>query len=119
MLILIAPIIAEVIFGAVRCGAAILLAIAGGIRMATLGRKWTTEATYALIAGALPTSWLLGFLIAAVSGGNPVVNVAGHLLRGIVMFVSLRRLHLRMRERESESQHPSKSEVAVGSTLRA
>ena len=33
-------------------------------------RAWGDEQTYALVSGALPTSWLLGFVIAAVSGGN-------------------------------------------------
>src|SRR5262245_20182272 len=80
------------------CGAAILLGIVGSIRIVIRGRAWTAEATYALVAGALPTSWLLGFLIAAVSGGNPVVNVAGHAVFGMLMFVSLRRLHLRIRD---------------------
>src|SRR5262249_5274098 len=89
------------------CGAAILVAIAGAIRIATVGREWTAEATYALVAGAMPTSWLLGFVIAAISGGNPVVNVAGHVVFGILMFAGLRRLHLRTRGRNSEVAAPA------------
>jgi hypothetical protein len=46
----------------------------------------------ALVTGALPTSWLLGFLICAVSGGNVVVNLAGHTLFGALMFLGLHRL---------------------------
>jgi hypothetical protein len=76
------------------------LLIASGIvwslRHSTAGRPLTRESTYALVAGALPTSWLLGFLIAAVSGGNPVVNLAGQVLFGVVMFWGLRRLRRRV-----------------------
>jgi hypothetical protein len=57
------------------------------------------EEIYALVAGALPSSWLLGFLIAAVSGGNPALNLAGQAVFGAVMFIGLRRLHLRIRAR--------------------
>jgi hypothetical protein len=84
-----------------------LLAFAGGFLIAG-GIVWslwyctagygplTRESTYALVAGALPTSWLLGFLIAAVSGGNPAVNLAGQVLFGVVMFWGLRRLRRRV-----------------------
>jgi hypothetical protein len=60
--------------------------------------SWTPEHTYAVVAGALPTSWLLGFLIAAVSGGSVVLNLAGHALFGILMFVALHALHRRIRQ---------------------
>jgi len=46
----------------------------------------------AIVSGALPTSWLLGFLIAAVSGGNPMLNLAGQALFGAVMFAGLARV---------------------------
>jgi hypothetical protein len=58
---------------------------------------WTQEQTYALVAGALPTSWLLGFLIAASSGGAIVLNLAGHAAFGVAMFIGLRVLHRRLR----------------------
>jgi hypothetical protein len=82
---------------AFACG----LLIAGGIAWSIWhftagGRPLTCESTYALVAGALPTSWLLGFLIAAVSGGNPAVNLAGQVLLGVVMFWGLRRLRRRI-----------------------
>jgi hypothetical protein len=60
------------------------------------GRAWTTESTYALVAGALPTCWLMGFLVAAISGGNPIVNLAGQVIFGAVMFSGLRRLRRRV-----------------------
>jgi hypothetical protein len=59
----------------------------------------SSEEIYALVAGALPASWILGFVIAAVSGGNPAVNLAGQVAFGAVMFIGLRRLHLRIRAR--------------------
>jgi hypothetical protein len=59
-------------------------------RVAPPRRPWSAESTYALVAGALPTCWLLGFLIAAVSGGNPAVNLAGHVVFGVLMFLGLR-----------------------------
>jgi hypothetical protein len=55
-------------------------------------RGWGPAQTYALISGALPTSWLLGILIAAVSDGSPVINLGGHLLFGVLLMVSLRHL---------------------------
>jgi hypothetical protein len=58
---------------------------------------WTPERTYALVAGALPTSWLLGFVIVVAGGGNVVVDLLGHLAFGILMLVGLRALHRRMR----------------------
>ena len=64
------------------------------------------EEIYALVAGALPSSWLLGFLIAAVSGGNPALNLAGQAVLGAVMFMGLRRLHLRIRARSHASTLP-------------
>jgi hypothetical protein len=64
-------------------------------------REWSVESTYSLVAGALPTCWLLGFLIAAVSGGNPVVNLAGHVVFGGLMFLGLRVVRKRPAEAES------------------
>jgi hypothetical protein len=64
------------------------------------GRVWTRECTRALIGGALATSWLLGFLIAAVSGGNPIVNLAGQVLWGPVLLLGLRALQKRVRSHE-------------------
>lgn len=77
---------------AFACGLLIAGGIVWSIRRTAGGRPLTRESTYALVAGALPTSWLLGFLIAAVSGGNPAVNLAGQVLFGVVMFWGLRRL---------------------------
>lgn len=78
-------------------GAIIAAAIVGVVaRVASPRREWTSASTYAPLAGALPTSWLLGFLIAAVSGGNPVVNVAGHVVFGVLMFLGLRGLRKRL-----------------------
>jgi hypothetical protein len=80
------------------CGLLIAGGIAWSIWQGTAGGgPLTRESTYALVAGALPTSWLLGFLIAAVSGGNPAVNLAGQVLFGVVMFWGLRRLRHRVR----------------------
>ena len=56
--------------------------------------------TYALVSGALPTSWLLGFVVAAVSGGNVVINLIGHVLFGALLFRSLARLGARVRRQE-------------------
>jgi hypothetical protein len=56
---------------------------------------WTSESTYALVSGALPTCWLFGFLVAAVSGGNPIVNLVGQLLFGGLMFLGLRIVRVR------------------------
>ncbi len=58
---------------------------------------WTPEHTYALVAGALPTSWLLGFLIAAVSGGSIILNLIGQVIFGFAMFLGLRRLRDKIR----------------------
>jgi hypothetical protein len=65
-------------------------------RMVSPRRPWNVGSTYALVAGALPTCWLLGFLIAAVSGGNPVVNLAGHVVFGVLMFLGLRAVRRRL-----------------------
>jgi hypothetical protein len=83
---------------ALACGAAIAAAISVAIWFAAspLSRR-SPEEIYAIVAGALPSSWLIGFLIAAVSGGNPVVNLAGQVVFGAIMFAGLRRLHLRLR----------------------
>ena len=67
------------------------------IRGSSPAKTWNPEHTYALVAGALPTSWLLGFLIAASSGGAVVLNLAGHALFGVAMFAGLRALHRRVR----------------------
>ncbi len=66
----------------------------------------TSESTYALVSGALPTCWLLGFLIAAVSGGNPLVNLVGHVLFGVLMFLGLRTVRRRAALAPAASQHP-------------
>jgi hypothetical protein len=66
-------------------------------------RAWTRESTYALVAGALPTCWLIGFLIAAVSGGSPVVNLAGQVIFGALMFAGLRAVHRVIRGAAVES----------------
>jgi hypothetical protein len=76
---------------ALLIGFAIATVIVWAIARATPPRRgWSAGATYSLVAGALPTCWMLGFLIAAVSGGNPVVNLAGHLIFGALMFLGLR-----------------------------
>jgi hypothetical protein len=81
---------------ALACGAAIALAIALAMRSLAPPRGLRSAAdTYAIVAGALPTCWLMGFLIAAVSGGNPVVKLAGHAVFGGLMFAGLRRLRRR------------------------
>jgi hypothetical protein len=64
-------------------------------RWAPRRHSWTSGSTYALVSGALPTCWLLGFLIAAVSGGNPLVNLVGHVLFGGLMFLGLRTVRAR------------------------
>jgi hypothetical protein len=80
-------------FGA---GAAIAAAILWTLaRLSPPNRGWTPASTLALVSGALPTSWLLGFLIAAVSGGNPVVNLAGQVMFGALMFAGLASLRRR------------------------
>jgi len=82
---------------ALAIGVLILVAIVWIMaRVASPRRSWSAESTYALVAGALPTCWLLGFLIAAVSGGNPAVNLAGHVVFGGLMFLGLRAVHRRL-----------------------
>jgi len=82
---------------ALGTGLVIAAAIVGLIARVTSPRRpWSPESTYALVSGALPTCWLLGFLIAAVSGGNPVVNLAGHVVFGVVMFLGLRVVRRRL-----------------------
>ncbi len=82
---------------ALAIGVLILVAIVWIVaRVASPRRPWSDESTYALVAGALPTCWLLGFLIAAVSGGNPVVNLAGHVVFGVLMFLGLRVVRRRL-----------------------
>ncbi len=82
------------------CGAAIALAIVWAIWSAAApGVERSPEEIYALVAGALPSCWLIGFLIAAISGGNPVLNLAGQAVFGAVMFAGLRRLHVRIVQR--------------------
>jgi hypothetical protein len=61
------------------------------------------EQWHALISGALTSSWLMGFLISAVSGGPPVVNLVGHVLVGGVMFAVLGRLRRRLTQRHRRS----------------
>jgi hypothetical protein len=65
-----------------------------------VGRRWTLDHTYALVARALLTSWLIGCLIAAVSGFFPPLDLAGHLVFGVVLFVGLRKLHRRIDARQ-------------------
>jgi len=65
-------------------------------RVAAPRRAWGDVQTYALVSGALPTSWLLGFVIAAVSGGSVVVNLIGQALFGVVLFGGLARLRARV-----------------------
>ena len=82
---------------ALGSGVVILVAIVWLVaRVASPRRPWSAQSTYALVAGALPTCWLLGFLIAAVSGGNPVVNLAGHVVFGVLMFLGLRAVRRRL-----------------------
>jgi hypothetical protein len=84
---------------ALAIGVLILAAIVWIVaRVASPRRPWSADSTYALVAGALPTCWLLGFLIAAVSGGNPVVNLAGHVVFGVLMFLGLRAVRRRLTE---------------------
>jgi hypothetical protein len=85
---------------ALLSGSAIAVAVIAAIWFAASpASRRSSEEIYALVAGALPASWLLGFVIAAVSGGNPAVNLAGQVAFGAVMFTGLRRLHLRIRAR--------------------
>ena len=82
---------------ALAIGVLLLVAIVWIVaRVAPPRRPWSAGSTYALVAGALPTCWLLGFLIAAVSGGNPVVNLAGHVIFGVLMFLGLRVVRRRL-----------------------
>jgi len=67
-------------------------------------RAWGDAQTYALVSGALPTSWLLGFLIAAVSGGNVVLDLIGQVLFGVLLFRGLSRLGARVRGAEAHSR---------------
>src|SRR5205085_9226803 len=74
-------------------GTVIAAAITLVIRRLAPSRGLRTSAeTYAIVAGALPTCWLMGFVIAAVSGGSPLVNLAVHLSLGALMFAGLRAL---------------------------
>jgi hypothetical protein len=77
-------------------------------RIASPRRAWGDAQSYALVSGALPTSWLLGFLIAAVSGGNIVINLIGQALFGVVLFRSLSRLGARVRRRSTPQLQPSR-----------
>jgi hypothetical protein len=67
---------------------------------------WTESHTCALVAGALPTSWLLGFLVAAAGGGSLVVDLAGHVLFGVAMFVGLRVLRRQVQHRTPSLEPP-------------
>ena len=77
---------------------AVIAATAVWVAVAPTAER-SSEEIYALIAGALPSSWLLGFVISAVSGGSPVLNLAGQAVFGVVMFAGLRRLHVRIKSR--------------------
>jgi hypothetical protein len=82
---------------ALATGFVIAVAIVWSVALLTPPRRaWSGQSTYSLVAGALPTCWLLGFLIAAVSGGNPVVNLAGHVVFGVLMFLGLRIVRRRL-----------------------
>ncbi len=72
-------------------------------RLSSPRRAWGDAQTFALVSGALPTSWLLGFVIAAVSGGNVVVNLVGQVLFGVVLFRALSRLRARITRGEDHS----------------
>jgi hypothetical protein len=65
-------------------------------RISSSRYTWGNAQRYALVSGALPTSWLLGFLIAAVSGGNVVINLIGQALFGMLLFRGLSRLGARV-----------------------
>lgn len=79
-------------------GAAIaMLAWWSVTRVSSPRHAWGDAERYALVSGALPTSWLLGFVIAAVSGGNVVVDLVGQLLFGVLLFRGLSRLGARVR----------------------
>ena len=85
-------------------GAIIAGAIVWAVRYSSSpGSMRSPEEIYALVAGALPSCWLMGFLIAVVSGGNPVLNLSGQVVFGAIMFFSLRKLHLRIRDRARSS----------------
>lgn len=73
------------------------------VRVASPRRPWDDERSFALVSGALPMSWLLGFVIAAVSGGNVVVNLIGQALFGVVLFRALSRLGARVRRVDASS----------------
>jgi hypothetical protein len=77
----------------------------GIARCSSPRRAWGDEQTYALVSGALPTSWLLGFLIAAVSGGSIVINLIGQVLFGVLLFRSLSRLGARVRRQVILEEH--------------
>jgi len=83
-------------------------------RVSSPRRAWGDEQTYALVSGALPTSWLLGFLIAAVSGGNVVINLIGQVLFGVVLFRLLARLGARVR-RQAASHTPTSLSLGIRS----
>ena len=78
-------------------------------RVCSLRRAWGDAQAYALVSGALPTSWLLGFVIAAVSGGNVVVNLIGQVLFGVLLFRGLSWLGAQVRRRASVPTLPSRS----------
>jgi hypothetical protein len=80
-------------------------------RIASARRPWGAEQTCALVSGALPTSWLLGFLIATVSGGNVVVNLVGQALFGVLLFRSLSRLDARVRRQSTPRLSPTTLET--------
>ena len=65
-------------------------------RLRSPDRAWGDAQTYALVSGALPTSWLLGFVIAAVSGGIVAINLIGQVLFGVLLFRGLSRLGARV-----------------------
>jgi hypothetical protein len=83
----------------------------GVARVSSSRYGWGDAQRYALVSGALPTSWLLGFVIAAVSGGNGVVNLVGQLLFGVLLFRGLSRLGARVRRRAIRPARPIRFEI--------
>jgi hypothetical protein len=61
------------------------------------GYKWTPERRFAIAAGPLPVTWLLGFAIAGVVGFLPPLDLLGQAGFGVLMFVGLHRLHRAVR----------------------
>ena len=82
--------------------------------MSSPHRAWSDAQSYALVSGALPTSWLLGFVIAAVSGGNIVINLIGQVLFGVILFRSLSRLGARVRRQAALEARSAAVQTVAG-----